>query len=117
MRKHISLLTLGALLLSTGAFAASAPAATGNAKNGKALFHSSGCYECHGTVAQGSPRTGPTLQNPLPFSVFLSRLRTPVSEMPPYTERVISDAQAADIHAFILSLPPPPDWKSIKLLQ
>ena len=40
-------------LLSTAAMAQSnAPA--GNADNGKRLYMRNGCYECHGTMAQGA---------------------------------------------------------------
>ena len=90
----------------------------GNAQNGKALFLAHGCYACHSTVGSGSPRTGPALVAAnLPYAVFVSRLRTPVSEMPPYTGATISDAQVMDLYAYVVSLPPPPDYKTIRLLQ
>jgi len=31
---------------------------TGNAQNGKKLFMSDGCYECHGRQGQGAAQTG-----------------------------------------------------------
>ena len=37
--------------------------------------------------------------------------------MIPYSEIVLSDQQAADIYAFLVSLPPSPDPDSIPLLQ
>lgn len=89
----------------------------GNAANGKNLFLSDGCYECHGTVAQGgpaAPRIGP---DPLPLAVIIKYVRHPSGQMPPYTARVISDAQLADIHAFLESLPHPPQPDSIPLLK
>jgi len=90
----------------------------GNAENGKKLFTSVGCYECHDREGQGGAGTGPRLApNPLPFSAFIHQLRQPASQMPPYTEKVSSDAQIADIYAFLQSVPKPPAASSIPLLQ
>jgi cytochrome c1 len=36
--------------------------------------------------------------------------------MPPYTSKITSDAELADIYAFLQSLPHPPDAKNIPLL-
>src|SRR5262245_8454563 len=66
----------------TGAPDTKAPG--GDVERGKRLYATSGCYECHGTVAQGSPRTGPMLLTSLPFAGFMKQLRQPASEMPPY---------------------------------
>jgi mono/diheme cytochrome c family protein len=89
----------------------------GDVQNGKKLYMTSGCFECHGTVAQGSPRTGPMLLTPRPFEGFLRQLRRPSNEMPPYLAKVLSDQQVADIYAFIQTLPKPVDYKTIKILQ
>ena len=96
---------------------ASTPAPTGDVENGKKLYKTTGCYECHGTAAQGSPRTGPMLLTPLPFPAFVRQLQRPRGEMPPYEEKVLSEQQAADIYAYIMTLPKPVDHKTIKLLQ
>jgi hypothetical protein len=40
-----------------------------------------------------------------------------MGEMPPYTAKVVSDQDLADIYAFLQSLPRPPDPKSIRLLN
>src|SRR5258708_4410459 len=79
--------------------APSSPA--GDAQTGKKLYQADGCYECHGTAAQGSPRTGPSLLTTLPFAAFVKQLRRPASEMPPYEANVVSDQQAADIYAYV----------------
>src|ERR1700730_671883 len=90
----------------------------GNAENGKKLFLSVGCYECHNREGQGGAGTGPRLApNLLPFSAFIHQLRQPASQMPPYTEKVLSEAQVADIYAFLQSIPNPPAVSSIPLLQ
>jgi mono/diheme cytochrome c family protein len=53
----------------------------------------------------------------LSYEAFLSQLRHPVNEMPPYVQSAMPDSEVADIHAFISSLPPPPDVKSIPILN
>jgi mono/diheme cytochrome c family protein len=96
---------------------AASPAA-GNAENGKKLFNTVGCFECHNYEGQGGAGTGPRLAgDPITFSAFVSQLRHPASQMPPYTEKVLSDGQVADIYSFLHSIPKPPAASSIPLLQ
>jgi len=102
--------------LSIGAASAQDDGPRGNPQTGKQLFESKGCYSCHGFVGQGS-REGPRLAPPLPFAAFVLQLRTPRAIMPPYKEALVSDQQAADMVAYLTSLPKPPDPKSVKLLQ
>jgi len=81
----------------------------GDAQNGKSLFMKFGCYECHGREGQGSTATGPRLnQNPITYARFVAYIRKPAGEMPPYTAKLANDQQAADIYAFLQSLPKPP---------
>jgi ubiquinol-cytochrome c reductase cytochrome c subunit len=89
----------------------------GNAESGKALYMKIGCFECHGREGQGAV-TGPRLnQNPITFARFNSYIRKPSGEMPPYTTKVVSEQQAADIYAYLQSLPKPPSADSIPLLK
>jgi ubiquinol-cytochrome c reductase cytochrome c subunit len=130
MRNRTSLALLaGAALIAAGAAVtpqagaqqAASPAAaaspSGNADAGKKLFMADGCWQCHGLIGQGAPSTGPRLApGPLPYQAFLHQLRQPASDMPPYEAVVLSDQQAADIYAFLGSIPKSPDPKSIPLL-
>ena len=76
----------------------SSTAPAGNAENGKQLFMKNGCYQCHGREGQGSVVTGPRIApDPLPFEVISGYIRKPTGEMPPYTEKVLSDKDLADI--------------------
>ena len=88
----------------------------GNAENGNKLFKRNGCYECHGYSAQGGvgARLAP---NPIPFAALSAYVRAPKGQMPPYTAKVLSDAELRDIYAFLQSIPKPPDPKSIPLLN
>jgi ubiquinol-cytochrome c reductase cytochrome c subunit len=83
-------------------------APAGNAEQGKKLFVSYGCYQCHGYEAQGSSATGPRLgPRPIPFTAFSRYVRQPTGQMPPYTAKVVSDADMANLYAFVLSRPAP----------
>src|SRR5262245_32135570 len=85
--------------------AQNAPA--GDAENGKKIFARYGCYQCHGYVGQGGagPRLAP---RPLAFAGFSRYVRRPTDQMPPYTAKVVSDKELADIYAYLLSIPQPP---------
>lgn len=90
---------------------------TGNADKGKQLFNSYGCYACHGLEGQGGetgPRIGP---NPAPFPAFSAYVRKPANQMPPFTEKVVSNQDLADIHAFLSSRAQPKPVAEIPLLK
>ena len=90
----------------------------GNAENGKRVFNKIGCYQCHGREGQGSTMTGPRIApDPVPFDVLAGYLRKPTGEMPPYTAKVVSDQELADIYAFLQSRPHPPAAKANPLLK
>ena len=85
-----------------------APAPSGSVEKGRQTFARVGCAQCHGLEAQGSPTTGPRLgPGALPFAAFSRLVRTPRLQMPPYTEKVLSNAELADIYAFVQSRPKP----------
>jgi ubiquinol-cytochrome c reductase cytochrome c subunit len=91
-----------------GGQATTAAKPTLNIDNGRQTYVKKGCYACHGREGQGSPTTGPRLgPNPLPLAGFTRYVRTPRGQMPPYTEKVLSDAELGDIHAFLESRPRP----------
>jgi mono/diheme cytochrome c family protein len=91
-------------------------APAGNAEAGKKLFVADGCYQCHGYEAQGSSATGPRLgPRPIAFAAFSRYVRQPTGQMPPYTAKVVSDADLANIYSFVQSRPEPS--KHIPLLK
>jgi len=94
-------------------------APAGNAESGKKIFTKDGCYECHGREGQGAaqgagPRIGP-LQ--LSFEAFTKYVHQPTGQMPPYTSKVISDQDLADIYAYLQSRPKATPSKDIPLLN
>ena len=90
---------------------------TGSAEAGKKLWISYGCWQCHGYEGQGGA-AGPRLSaRNLAFAGFVAYVRRPANQMPPYTEKVVSNADLVNIHAFIQSRPSPPPAASVPLLQ
>jgi mono/diheme cytochrome c family protein len=101
---------------STAKQTAGAPA--GNADRGKTIYKRDGCWECHGLDGQSGGGTGPKLgPPPMPFAAFTNQLRTPRNQMPPYTAKVLSETDLADIYAFLQTLPQPPKVETIPLLK
>ncbi len=94
--------------------------AAGSPEKGKAAFMKYGCFQCHGTVGQGSVATsgGKVLYDTkLPFEGFLAFVRSTNRAMPPYSEKILPTADLEDIYAYLESLPKPPDSKTIPLLN
>lgn len=103
--------------LMASSLAAAQETPRGNAANGKKLFETVGCFQCHGYAGQGGA-AGAKLVDPLtPFAAFIAQLRTPRQVMPPYTEKVLSAQQAADIYAHLGTIPKSPDPASIPMLR
>lgn len=91
---------------------------SGDVANGKRLFMTYGCYECHGTVGAGGGFAGPRIApNPLPFLGVKTKLRTASGRMPVYSETVLKDAEIADIYAYLQSIPPGQSAHEIELLN
>ena len=111
--KRIAALILAFLLAPAAAFAASA-------EKGKAAFMQHGCWQCHGTEGQGSIATsnGKRLApNPLPWEAFAGFVRSTNRAMPPFSEKILSDADLADIYAYLQSIPEPAAVKDIPLMR
>ena len=112
--------TLGfAVMAMAAVVVAQTPAApAGNAQNGRKLFASHGCYQCHGYEAQGATPTGPRLgPRPLAFAAFSRYVRQPTGQMPPYSEKIMTGTELADIYAFLQSLPAPKPVDTLPLLK
>jgi mono/diheme cytochrome c family protein len=98
------------LLLGGAAHAASA-------EHGKVAFIQHGCWQCHGFVGQGGVAGKKLAPDPLAFDAFSAFVRGSNGRMPPYEQRILSDSDLADIHAYLQSIPKPADYKSIPLLN
>jgi ubiquinol-cytochrome c reductase cytochrome c subunit len=90
---------------------------TGNADNGKKLFVKFGCYTCHGYQGQGGSAGARLAPRPIAVAALIAYVRHPSGSMPPFTDKVVSNAELTDIHAYLASVPPPPAVKDIPLLN
>jgi ubiquinol-cytochrome c reductase cytochrome c subunit len=115
--RSLGLAALAAGLVTLAAFGSSAALAAGDAAKGKQDFMKYGCWQCHGTVGQGSPVSGPKLApDPLPLEAMSAFIRNSNRTMPPYREAVLPNQDLEDIHAYLSSVPKPADYKTIPLL-
>ena len=109
--KHLLL----AAVISAATLFAQGPA--GDAANGKKLFLRDGCYECHGYAGQGGRDGARIAAIGLNAQGLIHYVRAPAGQMPAYTDKVISDQELTDIHAYLQSLPKAKPAKDIPLLN
>jgi ubiquinol-cytochrome c reductase cytochrome c subunit len=108
------IIILAMVVLAPVAFAQDA---TGSAENGKRIFMKNGCFECHGTVGQGTiagARIGPP---PLNAQGLIRYVRRPAGQMPAFTEKVMSDQELIDVYTYLKTIPAPKPAKDIPLLS
>jgi mono/diheme cytochrome c family protein len=89
----------------------------GNADNGKKLFSSKGCWECHGYAGQGGRDGARLASTALTEQAFVRYVRKPSGAMPAFVEKILPDAELADIYAYVKSLPGPKQVKDVPLLN
>lgn len=101
----------------------------GDAENGKAVYMAHGCYSCHGYNGIGRRQlingASGIMANEEVFVSYL-RLRAepeprlPANTMPHYGESSLSDSDARDVYAYILTLsdeaPPLEEIESLMLI-
>jgi len=111
----IATILVAATVLAAGSLRAQDSA--GNAEAGKRLYMKNGCYQCHGTVGQGTiagARIGPP---PLNAQGLIRYVRRPAGQMPAFTEKVMSDRELTDVYAFLKTISPPKPSKDVPLLN
>ena len=100
--------------------AAHGVAVAASVENGKRAFVQHGCWQCHGFEGQGSAATSKgkvIADTALPFDAFTAFVRTTDGEMPPFRSQVLSDADLADIYAYLESRPKPNPVEDVPLLK
>jgi mono/diheme cytochrome c family protein len=102
---------VGGLMLAQGS------AVAASAEHGERVFMRAGCWQCHGTMGQGGAAGPKIAPDPLPFEALSSFVRTSNREMPAYRQAILSDADLADIYAYLQSIPKAPDPKTVPLLN
>lgn len=100
--------------LSVRATAQAQPASTGNVQAGKDIYLRYSCYACHSYDGHGGAgaRLVPMRMTVERFTAYVHNPR----QMPPYSTKLLTDAQLGDVWAYIKSLPVSPEAKDIPLL-
>ena len=122
----ILIVVVATLLLQSSGAQAQNPAPAGNATNGKAAYIRAGCYACHGSMGQGGPggRLAPNvIASPL-FTNYVrnGKVTNPNANrnwagMPPFSAKFLTDAEVADMYAYLASIPAPPPVRDIPQLN
>ncbi len=112
-------LTTLALTMLLAANPSQAQPANTDIERGRQLYMDTGCFSCHGTVGQGSDRSGaPKLApDPYPYEAFRALVRTPRETMPRLDVKHVSDEQLQLMHRFLASIPKGAAAKDIAVLQ
>jgi mono/diheme cytochrome c family protein len=111
---------LAPALLVAGLMFVPHPADAASADNGKTAFVAHGCWQCHGFEGQGSVTTSGgrvIADSQLPADAFAAYVRQPSGAMPPFGAAILSDADLADIYAYLEARPKPKSSKDIPLLN
>jgi len=87
----------------------------GDAARGKELYVKYTCYACHSFDGHGGAGARLVPMKMLQ-PVFTAYVRAP-RQMPAYREKVMSDAELADVYAYLKSIPESPAAKNIPLLS
>jgi mono/diheme cytochrome c family protein len=108
------------MLIALLAGVAAAQQKDGSAVSGKALYNDKFmCYTCHGYSGQNGSgaRLVPMKMTQTAFIAYVRNPSQP-NRMPSFSAKVMSDAQLADVYAYIRSLPDSaPDPKTVPLLK
>ena len=104
-------------LISLTVVVAAQNAPAGNTDKGKQLFMKQNCYYCHGTAGQGTRDGARLAATAMTADGLIRYVRKPAGAMPAYTEKLISDQELRDIHAFLKALPVAKAPKDIPLLE
>lgn len=76
-------------------------APAGNVERGGQFYATVGCADCHGASGKGSGKIPQIAPPPRAFAEFVSYVRQPSGVMRPFTPGTVSEAQLADIYAFL----------------
>lgn len=85
--------------------AASENSKAGTAQRGAAKYHDYGCVLCHGSVGQSSAFGNAALDPQIPIEGLRYKLRNKSGMMPVFSEKILTEQDVQDIHAFLKTFP------------
>jgi mono/diheme cytochrome c family protein len=118
--RSLRVVSVAAVLAASLVAARADDAPSGDPVNGKRVYLADGCFECHGRAGQGGQfnyQTPALAKTALPVESFVAFLREAPNDMPSVSTKVLSDKDAADIHAFLQTLSGPRPVKDIPQLN
>jgi mono/diheme cytochrome c family protein len=118
--RSLRVVSVAAVLAASLVAARADDAPSGDPVNGKRVYLADGCFECHGRAGQGGQfnyQTPALAKTALPVESFVAFLREAPNDMPSFSTKVLSDKDAADIHAFLQTLSGPRPVKEIPQLN
>jgi mono/diheme cytochrome c family protein len=118
--RSLGVVSAAAVLAASLVAARADDAPSGDPVNGKRVYLADGCFECHGRAGQGGQfnyQTPALAKTALPVESFVAFLREAPNDMPSFSTKVLSDKDAADIHAFLQTLSGPRPVKEIPQLN
>ena len=114
---RIAILSTAVAILAFSAGVATAAEKGPSAARGRTLFLTSGCKHCHGTQGQGSNSGAKLAPDSLPAEAMANYIRAPSARMPAYSATVLSDADVADIAAYLATMPKAKSPDAIPILK
>ena len=109
---------VSALLVLGVVTSAQTPApAGGSAANGKRLYLTIGCQACHGQDGQGVGGNRKLAPQPISLSAAIAYVRKPAGQMIAYSSKILSDAEIADMWAYLRTIPVNPSPTSVEILK
>lgn len=122
--RHVTAFAVLVAVMAAGSVAqtdqapAASQASAPSAATGRTLFMKHTCYFCHGTVGQGLGPTGARVGPPSrAVAGFIAFVRRPAGAMPSFSEKILSDAELADIYAYLRTIPRATPATDIPLLR
>jgi len=104
----IALLSVAAsLLVAQSSTHAQAAVSAAHIVNGKQLYQTVGCNACHNLPGEGVTVERRIAPNPVSAQAMQAYVRNPSGLMMPFAPDVVSDRDAADIYAYLKSVPRP----------
>ena len=112
----MKLAIIAALFVTATSLLAQSAEPAGNAEKGKQLYMNIGCQACHGRTAQGVAGNRKLAPKPIPLAAGIAYVRNPKGNMISYSAKILSDADLADIWAYLRTIleNPAPDSTILK---
>ena len=87
------------------------------AEKGKQLYMTIGCQACHGRTAQGVGGNRKLAPKPISLAAAITYIRKPAGQMIAYGPKILSDAEIADMWAYLQTIPDNPAPASVAILK